>query len=71
LVYADDVSLLGDNINDIKKNTQTLTDASKDVGLEVNTEKTMYMLLSLHQNAGQNHDIQIGKGLKMWHSSDI
>jgi hypothetical protein len=30
-----------------------------EVGLEVNTEKTKYMLLSHHQNAGQNHDIKI------------
>jgi site-specific DNA-adenine methylase len=59
LVYADDVNLLGDSINTIKKNTQTLIDASKEVGLEVNTEKTKYMLLSRHQNAGQNHDIKI------------
>jgi hypothetical protein len=28
--------------------------------LEVNTEKTKYMLLSRHQNAGQNQDIKIG-----------
>jgi hypothetical protein len=27
--------------------------------LEVNTEKTKYMLLSRHQNAGQNHDIKM------------
>jgi hypothetical protein len=33
--------------------------SSKEVGLEVNTEKTKYMLLSRQQNAGQNHDIQI------------
>jgi hypothetical protein len=44
----------------IKKNTQTLIDASKEVGLEVNTEKAKYMLLSRHQNAEQNHDIKIG-----------
>jgi hypothetical protein len=53
----DDVDLLGDNIDTIKRNTQTLIDASKETGLEVNTEKTKYMLLSHHQNAGQNHDI--------------
>jgi hypothetical protein len=47
------------NIYTIKKNTQTLIDASKEVGLEVNTEKTKYMLLSRHQNAGQNHEIKI------------
>jgi hypothetical protein len=34
--------------------------ASKEVGLEVNTEKSKYMLLSHHQNAGQNHYIKIG-----------
>jgi hypothetical protein len=41
---------------------ETLIDASKEVGLEVNTEKTKYMLLSRHQNAGQSYDIKIAKG---------
>jgi hypothetical protein len=59
LVYADDVNLLGDNRDTIKKNTQTLTDTSMEVGLEVIAEKSKYMLLSFHQNAGQNHDIKI------------
>jgi hypothetical protein len=31
-----------------------------EVGLEINTEKTKYMLLSHHQNAAQNHNINIG-----------
>jgi hypothetical protein len=52
------VNLLGDNIGTIKK-THTLTDTSKEVELEVNTEKTKYMLVSRHWNAGQNHDIKI------------
>jgi hypothetical protein len=34
-------------------------DSSKEVGLEVNVEKTKYMLLSRQQNAGENHDINI------------
>jgi hypothetical protein len=59
LVYADDVNLLGDNIDTIKKNMETLIYASKEFGLEVNTEKTKYMLLSHHQNAGQSYDINI------------
>jgi hypothetical protein len=37
----------------------TRTDGSKGVGLKVNTEKTKYMLMSRHQNAGQNHNIKI------------
>jgi nitrous oxide reductase len=56
LVSADDVAILGDNIDIIQKNTETFVDASKKVGLEVKAEKTKYMLLSRHQNAGQNHD---------------
>jgi hypothetical protein len=48
LVYADDVNLLGDDIDTTKKITQTLIDAGKEVGLGVNTEKTKYMLLSRH-----------------------
>jgi hypothetical protein len=38
---------------------KTLIDNTKEVGLEVNTEKTKCMLLSRHLNAGQNHDIKI------------
>jgi phosphoglycerate-specific signal transduction histidine kinase len=72
LVYADHVNLLGDNIDTIKKNTKTLIDASTEVGLEVNGEKTKYMLLSCHQNAGQSHNIKIGdKSFEMWHSLNI
>jgi hypothetical protein len=55
LAYADDVNLLGDNIDNINRNTGTLIDDSKEVGLEVNTEKTNYMLVSRDQNADQNH----------------
>jgi hypothetical protein len=40
LAYSDDVKLLGDNTDTIKKNTETLIDASKEVGLETNVEKT-------------------------------
>jgi hypothetical protein len=46
LAYAVDVNLLGDNIDTIKKNTETFIDASKEVGLEINVERTKYALLS-------------------------
>jgi hypothetical protein len=60
LAYADDVNLLGDNLNTIKKNMETLIHASKEVGLEINVEKAKYMLLSSQQNVGQNWDIRMG-----------
>jgi coproporphyrinogen III oxidase-like Fe-S oxidoreductase len=60
LAYADDVNLLGDNIDTINKNTQTLIDASKEVGIEVNVEKTKYTFVPRDQNAGQNREINIG-----------
>jgi hypothetical protein len=59
MAYTNDMNLLGDNIDIIKKNTETVIDTSKEVGLEMNLEKTKYMLLSRHQNAGQNRDIKI------------
>jgi hypothetical protein len=57
LAYS--VNLLGDNIDTINKNTKTLIDASKEVGLEINIEKTKYMLLSRQQNVGQNRVMKI------------
>jgi hypothetical protein len=52
------VNLLGDNIDNINKNTETLIGASKQVDLEVNVEKSKYMLVSRDQNADQNRDIK-------------
>jgi hypothetical protein len=59
LAYADDVSIVGENTDVIKKNTEALLDASKEVGLEVNQEKTNYMLMSRSQKIGQKHSINI------------
>jgi hypothetical protein len=58
LIYADDVNLLGDSINTIKENTGTLLQASKDISLEINAEKTKYMIMSRLPNSGQNQNIR-------------
>jgi hypothetical protein len=71
LAYADDVNILGKNIDTIQKNTEGLLDAGKEVGLEVNSEKTKYMLMSC-KKAGQKHSIKIAnRSLKVWQNSNI
>jgi sorting nexin-29 len=57
LVYADDVNLLGDSVNSIKENTESLLEANGDVGLEINAEKTKYMIMSRHPNSEQNQSM--------------
>jgi hypothetical protein len=51
-------NLLGNNTDTINKNTETLIDASKEVGLEVSIEKTECTLVSRDQNADRNRDIK-------------
>ena len=46
LVYADDVNTLGGTVHTIKKNTENLVVASKDIGLDVNTAKTKHLVWS-------------------------
>jgi hypothetical protein len=54
LAYVGDVTLQWHN-------TETVTNASKEVGLEVNADKTKYMLVSRHQDASQDWDIKNSK----------
>jgi len=52
LAYADDVNILGGSVHTVKKNAEALVVATKETGLEVNTDKTKYVLMSRDQNAG-------------------
>jgi len=50
---------VGNSINTIKEKTETLSEASKDVGLEINAEKVKNMIMSHHLNSVQDQNISI------------
>jgi len=58
LVYADDVNRLGGKVHTIKENAEALIVASKETGLEVNANKTNYMVMFQDQNARQSHKMK-------------
>jgi hypothetical protein len=51
LVYADEVNITNENINIIKVK-QSLLQASREVGIEVNIDKTKYMVVPHQQTVG-------------------
>jgi len=59
LVYADEVNIFGGSIHTVKENAKALIVASKETGLEVNVDKTKYMVMSRDKNAGQSHSMKI------------
>jgi len=46
LAYADVFNILGGSVHTIKENAEALVVASKENGLEVNADKTKYMVMS-------------------------
>jgi len=52
LSYADDVNILGGSAHTVKENVEALVVATKETGLEVNADKTKYIIMSQDQNAG-------------------
>jgi hypothetical protein len=54
-----DINLLGDSINTKIENVETVVEASGDVGLDINAEKTKCIIMSRIPNSGQNQNIRI------------
>jgi hypothetical protein len=44
----------------IRKNTEALAVANKQIGIEVNADNTEYMVVSRDEHAGQNNNIRLG-----------
>ena len=60
LAYADDVNIMGGSIHTVKENAEALVVATKEIGLEVNADKTKYMVMSREQTAGLSHTMKVG-----------
>ena len=58
LVYANDVNILGGSVQTVKENAEALIVASKETGLEVNADKTKYMVMFRDQNAGRSYNMK-------------
>jgi hypothetical protein len=70
--HVDDANILGRSVNTIKENAEALLVDSKEIGLEVNADKTKYMVMSRNENAGRSHSIRLTIfPLKIWKSSDV
>ena len=61
LVDAEDVNILGGSVHAVKKNTEALLVGSEEIGLQVNADKTKYMVMSWDQNLGRSHNILTDK----------
>jgi len=58
-VYADDIDLIGDDIDVLQSNTDVLVEACDEIGLEVNIDKTKYIITSRNTGIEGNKNIRI------------
>ena len=59
LASANDVNILGGNLHPVKENAEAIVFATKETGLEINADKTKYMIMSPDQNAGRSYSMKI------------
>jgi hypothetical protein len=58
LAYADDVNILEGSVHTVKENAEALVVATKEIGREVNADKTKYMVKSRCRNAGRDDSVK-------------
>jgi N-acyl-D-aspartate/D-glutamate deacylase len=60
LVYADNINILAENKNNIKRNLEALLEARSKC-----REKFVYMYMSHHRNTGQNQNFMIANNVQV------
>jgi len=58
LKFLSVVNILGGSVHTVKEKAEALVVASKEIGLEVNADKSKYMVMSRDQNAGRIHSMK-------------
>jgi len=58
LVHVDNIYILEGSVRTVQENAEAFVIASKETGLEVNADKTKYMVMSRYQNAGRSHNVK-------------
>ena len=72
MFYAYDVYIIDGSVYIIEKNPEALVVASKEIVLEVNADKTKYMVMSLDQNARGSQYVEIyDSSFEKWTSSNM
>jgi hypothetical protein len=59
MAYADYVNILGGRVHTVRENSEALVVATKEIGLEVNTDKNKSLVMSRDRNAGRGHGVKI------------
>jgi hypothetical protein len=58
LAYNVDISILGGSVHTVKENAEDHVAATKEIELEINADKTKYMIMSRDQNPGRSHSVK-------------
>jgi hypothetical protein len=50
---------MGGSVHTVRENAEALVVATKEIGLEVNTDKTKYVVMSRDRNAGRGDGVKV------------
>jgi hypothetical protein len=57
---------LGGSVHTIKENAEILVVGCKEIGLEVHSDKSKYMVMSRDRNAGETHSMETDNNSFEW-----
>jgi len=58
-VHVRDINLMDEDVYNVRKNTEVLINANKEIFLQIKVAKTKYIFLSRDENIGRNFDMNI------------